>query len=1163
MAGNTKFSGFFVEERRLSGPQQSSELLKRYLRLLLRTMYRVFCAQMLRACLLGLSALFVVSLLSVVAEARLTGMSGNGCSGCHASNEGPPDIRLEMPVSFEPGERVAMTVHISAADIRGGGFYIQAEAGEGAFEAGSGSKLSGRGLTHTIRKAASGGEVSFDFHWTAPNEPQATRFLVSAVAANANNARSGDRAGDIEVDVAYGCTGVILYRDWDQDGYGRATWTQLKCGLPEGFAMTGDDCNDNNKEVHPGASELCNQRDDNCNDEVDEGTDQFTFYLDEDGDGHGVPGQEQTFSGCALRDGLAPNDDDCDDGNPLTYPSAIELCNGVDDNCNGQADEGLLLTCGVGECQRTTESCFDRDCIPGLPSRETCNGKDDDCDGFVDEELGLCPVGQVCGMSECIPDPNLDPSVNMGGAPGEQSDAGADESAEAPDAAVSPPATEPEPTQPPAQAPETTQMDDAGAAEASHAGGQAGVATNTGSGGGSSGGCAFQPNRGAAHRDYWLWGVLLASVVWGRQRRHAARALTSVALLGSSVSGFVACSDETNGGQMGERCPGANSCPAENIEDDAATDDSAADDEDDSSDDGADQDAGNGAPPDDDGPVLSSMDAGLDAGPLACVDECNPAAVSSCSQAMVRSCWKILDDCSFWNESACRLGYCADEVSCAVCNHTCETDGASGCRNGTLGSCVADADNCRHWEVASECASGFCADESECGSCQHECDAEAPAECADAMIRRCVTDEFGCRRWSLPSPCILGCRTTQACESGWSIGQRGGGADDEFIALAVGADDSVAAVGAYYDFSNFDAIANTTDAYLSVKDREDRIVLSERWGSDANDEAVGVASIRPDQWYVAGWAEGPLEGTRHRGGRDGFVTLWQTSAQQRPEIVWTRMWGSDQHDIPRALGLSRDGDALVFGGTVGQLDGNSAAGGEDLMLARFDAVGNRLFVKQWGTAAADVGTDVSVAADGSAFVIGRTSGALGDELNAGASDAFLQKLSVDGTVEFTRLWGGASGDAAEAMVMATGGDLIIVGTTQGVLPGETAMGGIDLFVSRWTQAGELLWQRQWGTTTDDRVYDVALDGEGRIYAAASVRNGEGDCPLGQAWLVVWEPDGTPLHNQLWDTCEADEFRAVAVDSNHRVALVGSTRGAFLNESSGGTDAIIVTYHPPF
>jgi Reeler domain/Putative metal-binding motif len=100
--------------------------------------------------------------------------------------------------------------------------------------------------------------------------------------------------------------------------------------------------------------------------------------------------------------------------NPITLTTCAttEICNGLDDTCNGQVDEGLpLATCGVGACQRTGTTCSTSTCTAGLPTTETCNGVDDDCNGQVDDGLALAKcgvgacarVGTTCAPSSCTP----------------------------------------------------------------------------------------------------------------------------------------------------------------------------------------------------------------------------------------------------------------------------------------------------------------------------------------------------------------------------------------------------------------------------------------------------------------------------------------------------------------------------------------------------------------------------------------------------------------------------------------------------------------------------------------------------------------------------------------------------------------------------------------
>ena len=99
-----------------------------------------------------------------------------------------------------------------------------------------------------------------------------------------------------------------------------------------------EDCDDDHPGIHPGADELCNMKDDDCDGEIDEdAVDVVTGWLDADGDGYGAG---ELLDGCALD--VVDNDQDCDDASAEVHPDADEVCDGIDNDCDGAGDPNAV-----------------------------------------------------------------------------------------------------------------------------------------------------------------------------------------------------------------------------------------------------------------------------------------------------------------------------------------------------------------------------------------------------------------------------------------------------------------------------------------------------------------------------------------------------------------------------------------------------------------------------------------------------------------------------------------------------------------------------------------------------------------------------------------------------------------------------------------------------
>ncbi len=144
---------------------------------------------------------------------------------------------------------------------------------------------------------------------------------------------------DCDTQIDEGLTFTYYYADVDVDGFGAGAATNA-CAQPNGFVTTNTDCNNNNAAVNPAATEICNSIDDDCDTQIDEGV-QINYYADTDGDGYGAG---TATLACTAPTGFVTTSTDCNNTNPAVNPTATEICNSIDDDCDTQIDEGVLTT---------------------------------------------------------------------------------------------------------------------------------------------------------------------------------------------------------------------------------------------------------------------------------------------------------------------------------------------------------------------------------------------------------------------------------------------------------------------------------------------------------------------------------------------------------------------------------------------------------------------------------------------------------------------------------------------------------------------------------------------------------------------------------------------------------------------------------------------------
>ena len=269
-------------------------------------------------------------------------------------------------------------------------------------------------------------DEGFDFDGDGQPSPETCPDVTSAVDCDDTNA-------SVYVGAPEQCNGV----DDDCDG---AVDEETSVDLDkDGFTSCGGDCNDQDASSYPGAVEKCDGKDNNCDDTIDDGFDQDSDgYLDVqscpgaslkdcddtnaainngatevcdtlDNNCNGITDEGFDLDKDGHKDGQACGDlveePDCDDSDPEVYTGAIERCDGKDNNCNGGVDEGLV-GCESDDLDSDGYTTDEGDCddtAPGInPGQaESCNGIDDNCDEAIDEDFDADGDGYSVKGSQC------------------------------------------------------------------------------------------------------------------------------------------------------------------------------------------------------------------------------------------------------------------------------------------------------------------------------------------------------------------------------------------------------------------------------------------------------------------------------------------------------------------------------------------------------------------------------------------------------------------------------------------------------------------------------------------------------------------------------------------------------------------------------------------
>jgi hypothetical protein len=366
---------------------------------------------------------------------------------------------------------------------------------------------------------------------------------------------------------------------------------------------------------------------------------------------------------------------------------------------------------------------------------------------------------------------------------------------------------------------------------------------------------------------------------------------------------------------------------------------------------------------------------------------------------------------------------------------------------------------------------------------------------------------------------------------------------------------SVDSTGVYVAGHTFGTFPGQTsagfiDGLVRKYDANGTELWTRQFGTSFADNLLGI-SVDSTGVYVAGYTQGTFPGQTSAGSADAFVRKYDANGN----VIWTRQFGTSSAD--GIFGISVDSTGIyVAGQTLGTFPGQTSAGSADAFVRKYDANGTELWTRQFGTSFEDRPYGISVDSTG-VYVAGYTYGTFPGQTSAGFVDGFVRKYDANGTELWTRQFGTSSEDFLFGISVDSTG-VYVAGWTVGTFPGQTSAGFIDGFVRKYDANGTELWTRQFGTSSDDRLFRISVDSTGVYVAGWTTGTFPGQTSAGDydAFVRKYGANGTELWTCQFGTSFEDNLLGISVDSTG-VYVAGHTFGTFPGQTSAGLQDIFV------
>ena len=258
--------------------------------------------------------------------------------------------------------------------------------------------------------------------------------------------------------------------------------------------------------------------------------------------------------------------------------------------------------------------------------------------------------------------------------------------------------------------------------------------------------------------------------------------------------------------------------------------------------------------------------------------------------------------------------------------------------------------------------------------------------------------------------------------------------------------------------------AGSNDVLITKYDTSGTIQWQRVLGGTNNDAGYGIAVDGSGNCYVAGYTN-----SAGAGSGDVLITKYGTSGT----IQWQRVLGGTNNDAGYGIAVDGSGNCYVAGDVA-----SAGAGGEDVLITKYDTSGTIQWQRVLGGASGDAGYGIAVDSSGNCYVTGYTYSA-----GAGSDDVLITKYDTSGTIQWQRVLGGASGDGGYGIAVDSSGNCYVTGYTN-----SAGAGSNDVLITKYDTSGTIQWQRVLGGASSDVGRGIAVDGSGNCYVTGQTNS---------------------------------------------------------------------------